>query len=47
MDAAAEAMLARRLDLQERQRQASALLDTLWLQSQQLRWQRECEFSRI
>ena len=38
-----EAQVAHRLELQERQRRVHDLLNTLWLQKQQLLWQLEGE----
>jgi hypothetical protein len=40
---AADALVARRLDMQERQRRVNNLLNDLWLHKQQLLWQLESE----
>jgi|GEM_PF-1644535 len=40
---AADALVARRLDMQERQRRVNNLLNDLWLHKQQLIWQLESE----
>jgi hypothetical protein len=41
---AVEEQVARRLEMQERQRRVHDLLNTLWLQKQQLLWKLESEF---